>query len=44
MTVPGVGPADCSAFRSTINDPNRFKSSSDVGAYLGLDTTSLPSA
>jgi len=24
------------AFRSTIDDPNRFKSSSDVGAYLGL--------
>jgi len=36
MTVPGVGPATALAFRSTIDDPNRFKSSSDVGAYLGL--------
>jgi transposase len=24
------------AFRRTIDDPNRFKRSSDVGAYLGL--------
>jgi len=36
MTVPGVGPVTALAFRSTIDDPNRFKSSSDVGAYLGL--------
>ena len=36
MMVPGVGPAIALAFRSTIDDPNRFKSSSDVGAYLGL--------
>ncbi len=36
MTVPDVGPATALAFRSTIDDPNRFKSSSDVGAYLGL--------
>ena len=36
MTVPGVGPATALAFRSTIDDPNRFKRSSDVGAYLGL--------
>ena len=36
MTVPGVGPATALAFRSTIDDPNRFKRSSNVGAYLGL--------
>ena len=36
MTVPGVGPATALAFSSTIDDPNRFKSPSDVGAYLGL--------
>jgi transposase len=36
MTVPGVGPATALAFRSTIDDPNCFKSSSDVDAYLGL--------
>jgi transposase len=36
MTVPGVGPATALAFRSTIVDPNRFKSPSDVGAYLRL--------
>ena len=36
MTVPGVGPATALAFRSTIYDPNCFKSSSDVDAYLGL--------
>ena len=36
MTAPGVGPATALAFRSTIDDPNRFKSSNDVGAYLGL--------
>ena len=32
----GVGPATALAFRTTIDDPDRFKSSSDVGAYLGL--------
>ena len=31
-----LGPAQHFSFRSTIDDPNRFKSSSDVGAYLGL--------
>jgi transposase len=36
MTVPGVGPVTALAFRSTIDNPKRFKSSSDVGAYLGL--------
>jgi transposase len=36
MTVPGVGPVTALAFRSTIDNPKRFNSSSDVGAYLGL--------
>jgi Transposase IS116/IS110/IS902 family len=36
MTVPGVGLATALAFRGTIDDPNRFKRSSNVGAYLGL--------
>jgi len=36
MTVPGVGPVTALAFASTVDDPQRFKRSSDVGAYLGL--------
>jgi transposase len=36
MTVPGVGTVVALAFVSTIEDPNRFKRSSSVGAYLGL--------
>ncbi len=36
MTVPGVGPVTALAFASTVDDPKRFKSACDVGAYLGL--------
>jgi transposase len=36
MTVPGVGPVTALAFKSTVDDPGRFKSAGDVGAYLGL--------
>ena len=36
MTVPGVGPLTALAFRATIDQPNRFRSSRDVGAHLGL--------
>lgn len=36
MTVPGVGALTSLAFMSAIDDPARFKRSSDVGAYLGL--------
>lgn len=36
MTVPGVGPVTALAFASAVDDPNRFKKASDVGAYLGL--------
>jgi transposase len=36
MTVPGVGPVTALAFRSTIDEPDRFKRARDVGPYLGL--------
>ena len=36
MTVPGVGPLTALAFRATIDRPNRFRKSRDVGAHLGL--------
>ena len=36
MSVPGVGPLTALAFRATIDDPERFKRSRDVGAHLGL--------
>ena len=36
MTVPGVGPLTALSFVATVDDPTRFKSSADVGAYLGL--------
>lgn len=36
MSVPGVGVVTALAFRHTIDDPARFRSSQAVGAYLGL--------
>jgi transposase len=36
MTVPGVGPLTALAFRATIDQPDRFRRSRAVGAYLGL--------
>lgn len=36
MTMPGVGPHTALAFVATIDDPRRFKTSRQVGAYLGL--------
>lgn len=36
MTVPGIGPLTAIAFAGSIEDPARFRRSSDVGAYLGL--------
>jgi transposase len=36
MKVPGVGPITALTFRAAIDDPTRFKSSRDVGAYFGL--------
>ena len=35
-TVPGVGPIVATAYATTIDDPNRFRKSSSVGAYIGL--------
>lgn len=36
MTIPGVGPVTALAFKTTIDDPARFRRSGDVGAHLGL--------
>jgi transposase len=36
MTVPGVGPLTAKAYKATIDDPTRFRSSSQVPAYLGI--------
>ncbi|WP_456684537.1 IS110 family RNA-guided transposase [Bradyrhizobium sp. P5_C11_2] len=36
MSVPGVGPITALAFRATIDQPERFRHSRDVGAHLGL--------
>jgi transposase len=36
MTIPGVGPVTALAFKTTIDRPERFQRSSDVGAHLGL--------
>ena len=34
--IPGVGPIGSLAFVLTVEDPKRFQSARDVGAYLGL--------
>src|SRR4051812_35116274 len=36
MSVPGVGPITALAFRATLDRPERFRRSRDVGAHLGL--------
>jgi transposase len=36
MTMPGVGPLTALAFAAAVDDPQRFKRSASVGAYLGL--------
>ncbi len=36
MSVPGVGPITVLASRATIDRPDRFRRSRDVGAHLGL--------
>ena len=36
MTVPGVGPLVALNFIATIDDANRFRRSTDVGAFHGL--------
>jgi transposase len=36
MTVPGIGALTALAFKSSIDNPHRFRHSADVGAFLGL--------
>lgn len=36
QTIDGVGPMTALAFKAEIDDPNRFKNSKDVAAYIGL--------
>ena len=36
MRVPGVGPITTLAFRATVDRPDRFRRSRDVGPHLGL--------
>lgn len=36
MTIPAIGYLAALAFYSTIEDPQRFRSSEDIGPYLGL--------
>jgi len=36
MTVPGVGALTALAFRTAVDEPERFPSSAAVGAYFGL--------
>jgi transposase len=36
MTIPGVGHLTALAFTAAIDDPQRFRRSRDIGAYLGL--------
>jgi len=36
MTIPGVGQLTALAFTAAIDDPDRFRRSRDIGAYLGL--------
>jgi transposase len=36
MTVPGIGSVAALTFRHTVDDPSRFRSAAQVGAYLGL--------
>jgi transposase len=35
-TVPGIGAITSLAFVTTVDDPSRFRRSTDVGAFLGL--------
>jgi transposase len=39
MTSPGIGPITALTYRATIDRPERFARSRDVGAHLGLTPT-----
>jgi transposase len=43
MSIPGVGAIVSLTFASAIDDPARFKSSKQVGAYFGLTPTKYQS-
>jgi len=36
MTVPGVGPIVALSFVTAVDDPTRFSTPEDIGAYFGL--------
>jgi transposase len=36
LGIPGIGPISALAFKTSIDDPQRFRRSKTVGAYLGL--------
>jgi transposase len=36
MTIPGVGPLTALLFKTSIDDPHRFRKSANVGVHLGL--------
>jgi transposase len=36
MTVPGIGAMTALAFKTAVDEPERFSSSAAVGAYFGL--------
>jgi transposase len=36
MTISGVGHLTALAFTAAVDDPERFRRSRDLGAYLGL--------
>ncbi|MES2199641.1 MAG: IS110 family transposase [Chlamydiota bacterium] len=43
MTVPGIGPLTALTYKTTIDDPTRFKNPRLVGAYLGMRPTQYSS-
>ena len=43
MTAPGVGVLVALTYASVIDDPQRFATSSSVGAYVGLTPSLLRS-
>src|SRR5215467_5410176 len=38
MSIPGVGQLTALAFTAAVDDPQRFRRSRDIGAYLGTQT------
>lgn len=44
MSVPSVGPIIALSYKSSIEDPGRFRRSEDAGAYAGLDPITVTRA